>query len=97
MPNRRAHIVLPDDLLAEVDALVGARGRGAFLTEVIREAVNRRRLLQILGDTEPIWRDEDHPELAQGSEAWVRQLRQQDESQRQQRLQDWLERAAGDE
>lgn len=78
--RKRAHVFLPDDLLADVDALVGPRGRSAFLSEVIREAVDSRRLLQILSDPEPIWKDEDHPELAQGSEAWVRQLR--DESLR---------------
>ena len=75
VPQKRAHVILPDDLLADVDALVGPRGRSAFLTEVVREAVNRTRLLQFLNSKEPIWKDEDHPELAQGSEAWVRQLR----------------------
>lgn len=78
--RKRAHIFLPDDLLAEVDALVGPRGRSAFLTEVIREAVSRRRLLQLLNNKEAIWQDGDHPELAEGSETWVRQLR--DESLR---------------
>ena len=90
--RKRAHLFLPDDLLAEVDALVGPRGRSAFLTDVIREAVHRRRLLQILSDPEPIWKDEDHPELAQGSDVWVRQLREEDERQREEKLRDWLER-----
>jgi Arc/MetJ-type ribon-helix-helix transcriptional regulator len=92
VPHKRAHVVLPDDLLADVDALVGPRGRSAFLTEVIREAVNRRRLLQILSDPEPIWKDEDHPELAQGSEAWVRQMREEDEQVRREKLGEWLNR-----
>jgi hypothetical protein len=43
MPGKRAHVVLPYDLLADVGGLVGPRGRSAFLPEVIREAVNRRR------------------------------------------------------
>jgi len=88
-PRKRAHVFLPDDLLAAVDALVGPRGRSAFLTEVIGEAVQRRRLLQILSDPEPIWKDEDHPELAQGSEAWVRRLRAEDERSRREKLGDW--------
>ena len=89
MPRKRAHVFLPEDLLAEVDALVGPRGRSAFLTEVVRDAVNRRRLLQILSDPEPIWKDEDHPELAEGSEAWVRKLREEDERVRREKLGDW--------
>lgn len=91
--RKRAHLFLPDDLLAEVDALVGPRGRSAFLTEVIREAVNRRRLLAILSDPEPIWKTGDHPELAQGAEAWVRQLREEDERMRREKLGDWLDRS----
>ncbi len=87
-PRKRAHVFLPDDLLAAVDALVGPRGRSAFLTEVIGEAVQRRRLLQIHSDPEPIWKDEDHPELAQGSEAWVRQMRAEDERSRRVKLGD---------
>jgi Arc/MetJ-type ribon-helix-helix transcriptional regulator len=89
LPRKRAHVFLPEDLLAEVDALVGPRGRSAFLTEVVRDAVNRRRLLQILSDPEPIWKDEDHPELAEGSEAWVRKLREEDERVRREKLGDW--------
>src|SRR5689334_21491530 len=78
MAHKRAHIILPDDLLADIDALVGSRGRSAFLTEVLREEVRRRRLLQILNESEPIWKDEDHPELAEGAEAWVRRMRDED-------------------
>lgn len=35
MPRKRANVVLPDDLIADVDALVGPRGRSAFLAEVV--------------------------------------------------------------
>ena len=78
MMHRRAHVVLPQDLLADVDALVGPRGRSAFLAEVVREAVDRRRLLKMLGHPDPILRDEDYPEFHDGSEAWVRRLRDDD-------------------
>jgi hypothetical protein len=72
MPGKRTHLILPEELLAEIDALVGQRWRSAFLVDVLREEVRRRRLLQMLDDPEPIWKDEDHPELAGGSETWVR-------------------------
>jgi Arc/MetJ-type ribon-helix-helix transcriptional regulator len=92
MPHKRAHVVLPDDLLADVDALVGPRGRSAFLTEVIREAVNRRRLLDFLSSKEPILKDEDYPEFRDGAEAWVRNMRDQDLRLEREKLGDWLER-----
>jgi Arc/MetJ-type ribon-helix-helix transcriptional regulator len=93
MPHKRAHVVLPDDLLADVDALVGPRGRSAFLAEVIREAVNRRRLLEFLGSKEPILKDEDYPEFRGGAEAWVRRMRDEDLRLEREKLGDWLERS----
>jgi len=38
--------MVPENLLSEIDALVGQRGRSAFLVEVLQQEVNRRRLLQ---------------------------------------------------
>ncbi|HVA64287.1 MAG TPA: ribbon-helix-helix protein, CopG family [Terriglobales bacterium] len=77
MPNvRRTHITLPSDLIARIDELVGARGRSAFLAEIAEDEVRRRELLAYLESGEPIWRDEDHPELAKiGSAEWIRRLR----------------------
>jgi hypothetical protein len=91
--HRRAHIFLPDDLLADVDALVGPRGRSAFLTEVVREAVNRRRLLGFLSSKEPILKDEHYPEFRDGAEAWVRHMRDEDLRLEREKLGDWLDRA----
>jgi hypothetical protein len=78
MRHKRTHVILPEDLLSEVDALVGQRGRSAFLIEVLRQEIKRRRLLTALSHPEPAWKDEDHPELADGAEAWVRRLREDD-------------------
>jgi Arc/MetJ-type ribon-helix-helix transcriptional regulator len=96
MARKRAHIVLPDDLLADIDALVGPRGRSAFLTEVIRDAVNRRRLLKFLNSDEPILK-EDYPEFRDGAEAWVRKMRDQDLQIEREKLGDWLNRATPNE
>ncbi|HEY1679507.1 MAG TPA: hypothetical protein VGG04_17460 [Candidatus Sulfotelmatobacter sp.] len=79
---RRAHIVLPDDLLRDIDALVGPRGRSAFLVETARNEVRRHRLLQFLQSTDPAWKDQDHPELDGGSGNWVRKLRAESETSR---------------
>jgi hypothetical protein len=79
MKTKRAHILLPQDLVQEIDAIVGPRGRSAFLVETAREAVRRRKLLRFLENDTPVWKDADHPELEKGSTAWVRQLRQENE------------------
>jgi predicted nucleic acid-binding protein len=36
--TKRAHVILPEDVVAGIDSLVGKRGRSAFLAEVAREA-----------------------------------------------------------
>jgi hypothetical protein len=77
--TRRAHVVLPEDLVREIDSLVGPRGRSNFLVETAREAIRRRRLLQFLDSEEPVWSDADHPELSGGSGAWVRKIRREGE------------------
>lgn len=74
---RRAHILLPQELVGEIDAIVGPRKRSAFLVETARAEIRRRRLLQFLESDEPAWKDKYHPELAKGSAAWVRKLRQE--------------------
>jgi metal-responsive CopG/Arc/MetJ family transcriptional regulator len=82
MSIHRAHVLLPEDLLREIDALVGPRGRSAFLVETARNEVRRQKLLQFLEDKEPAWKDKNHPELAGGAAAWTRKLRAESDSRR---------------
>jgi hypothetical protein len=77
MGSQRAHIVLPNELIEEIDSLVGPRGRSAFLVETARAELRRRRLLSFLHNEKLVWKDQHHPELAKGTGAWVKQLRRQ--------------------
>lgn len=77
--TRRAHVVLPEDLVREIDSLVGSRGRSNFLVETAREALRRRKLLEFLDRGSVVWNDADHPELSRGSAAWVRKIRRENE------------------
>src|SRR5271154_2984008 len=80
MSTRRAHVLLPEDLLREIDALVGPRGRSSFLVETARLEVRRQKLLHFLESKEPAWKNKDHPELVDGAAAWVRKLRKENET-----------------
>jgi hypothetical protein len=80
MSTRRAHVVLPDDLVSEIDKIAGSRGRSAFLADLARREIKRRRLLELFKRKEPIWKDKDHPELKGGAAAWVREMRAQSEA-----------------
>jgi len=77
MRYKRAHILLPEDLAREIDAIAGRRGRSAFLVETAREALRRRRLLDFLERPEPAWKQSDHPDMPGDSAAWVRKLRRE--------------------
>jgi len=73
--KRRAHVILPIDVVADIDRLVGKRGRSAFLTEIAQREIKIRHQRDVLRETVGAWKSEDHPELAQGAAAWVRQTR----------------------
>jgi metal-responsive CopG/Arc/MetJ family transcriptional regulator len=71
------HIVLEDELVAELDRRVGPRQRSAFITELIKRGIDDERRwddiessLGALADTEHDW-DAD-------TSAWVRSQRHGD-------------------
>lgn len=76
----RAHITVPEALIAEVDKLVGHRKRSRFFVEIVAKEVSRLKLLRAMekaggaiAESEvPAW---DTPE---STSAWVEQLRQVD-------------------
>ncbi|MGD0459977.1 MAG: hypothetical protein ABSC21_19780 [Terriglobia bacterium] len=88
MARQRTHVILPEELLAQIDALVGERKRSAFLSEVAAREVRRRRLLEILNRDAPLWDPADHPDIdeAGGAAAWVRKLRHEAEKASRRRM-----------
>ncbi len=77
MNTKRTHIVIPQELVAEIDTVVGKRGRSAFLTQAAEKELMRLRQLKALGTAAGSWKDEDHPELRQGAAKWVKKLRRE--------------------
>ncbi len=77
----RAHVVLPDDLVDEIDRLVGKRRRSAFIAEAARDRVRREGLLRALKETAGILKAEDYPEWATPAKVarWVRKIRRESE------------------
>ena len=79
MSSRGARIVLPADLLQEIDELVGIGARTEFITGLARREVQRLRLLRFLGEKPPGWDLERHPELKDGAAQWVESIRRDGE------------------
>jgi hypothetical protein len=76
--NKRTHVVLSEQLVKDIDAIVGSRQRSSFLTQAAERELMRLRQLKALDDVVP-WKDKDHPELKGGAAKWVSKLRKQDE------------------
>ncbi|MFI5262303.1 MAG: hypothetical protein ACHQZR_07110 [Candidatus Limnocylindrales bacterium] len=81
----RTNLTLPLDLLAQVDAYAGPRGRSAYVAEAVRLRLKRDRIQRILEETRGAatgpsqWRDSDEVYR------WVRSLRQA-EDEREERI-----------
>jgi hypothetical protein len=74
---RRKIGVIPrlDSIVSE---FAGERERDLFLVTSIKIELKRQKLLEFLSQTEPVWKDEDHPDIAAiGSAAWVHNMRQE--------------------
>ena len=44
----RTHLILPDELVQQVDSLVGKGKRSKFVEDAVREAVRREKLLEAI-------------------------------------------------
>ena len=77
--NKRTHVVLSEQLVKDIDTLVGSRQRSTFLTQAAQKEIMRLRQIEALKAAAGAWKDKDHPELKQGSAKWVRKLRQENE------------------
>lgn len=77
----RAHVVMPRELIEEVDKLVGHRRRSDFMTEAVRERLLRARREQVLRETAGALAASDYPEweTPEKVSAWVQKSRELDE------------------
>jgi hypothetical protein len=85
----RVHVVMPDELVAEIDARVGKRGRSRFVTEAIEDRLRRQRALEAFDEFAGSLADVDIPgwETPESAAQWVRDMRYHPE-----RLVDYLSR-----
>jgi hypothetical protein len=86
MPRRRILVQLPQDVADGIDKLVGSRKRAAFVAEQLRHELQRRQQLAALDAAAGSWKEEGHPELAQGGAAYIEKIRNQDRLLEKQRM-----------
>jgi Arc/MetJ-type ribon-helix-helix transcriptional regulator len=75
--RRRAHVVLPEELLHKIDARVGQRRRSEFIQEAIEERLNHLERIEAFRQFAGSIADGEVPEwdTRESTEAWLRELR----------------------
>lgn len=76
----RLHMTLPEQLIADLDAVVDRRQRSAFIESAIREKLAREKQRASLRRTAGILRGSKSAASSPEMTAWVRALREKDES-----------------
>ena len=77
MRTPRKLIPIPLRTAAGIEKIAGHRRRNSYIVAVLDLEIRRHEQLEALQEAAGCWKDEDHPELAQGSDAWVRRMRQE--------------------
>lgn len=77
MRQPRALVPIPQHLAVEIDRVAGHKRRSAFIIELVERELRRREQREAIREAAGSWKDQDHPELAGGSDQWVREMRQQ--------------------
>lgn len=77
----RTYVRLPEELVREVDRMVGARRRSRFVEEAIRSQLKRQKLAIALEKVAGSLKDVDIPgwETPEAASAWVANGRADDE------------------
>jgi metal-responsive CopG/Arc/MetJ family transcriptional regulator len=79
MTTARAHVVLPQKLIDEIDEIAGKRKRSQFVEDAIRTKLRREAQSRAIRDTVGMLSAEDYPEWStpEKSAAWVRKIREE--------------------
>ena len=77
----RAHVVLPEEMIEEIDRVAGKRGRSRFIEEAVADKLRRARLLKALHETAGMLNAEDYPEWSTPEKVsqWVHDNRRRDD------------------
>jgi hypothetical protein len=77
--NKRTHVVLSEQLVRDIDNIVGSRQRSSFLTQAAERELMRLRQLKAIEAAAGAWKDKDHPELKGGAAKYISKQRKLDQ------------------
>jgi hypothetical protein len=80
--RKQANFLLSEEVVEELRRTVEKREQSRFVENALQKELKRLRLEKALKLSFGAWKDEDHPEMAQGTENFVRVLRKTTRGQR---------------
>jgi metal-responsive CopG/Arc/MetJ family transcriptional regulator len=78
MALARTNLTLPEQLLREVDAIAGPRGRSRYVAEAVAQRVKRDRLAQAIQAAAGIMVGSEHQMSRDEVSAWIDELRSEE-------------------
>ncbi len=77
----RAHVVVDESILKEIDRLAGKKKRSSFIEDAAKKELQRLNQLSLLRKLKGAWKDADRPDMQgkDGTYKWVRKLRHEEE------------------
>ncbi len=79
---KQANFLLPADILEELRKIIPKREQSKVVTEAIRKELKHIKIQQALEKSFGAWKKEDHLELAEGTEKYVRSMRRSSREKR---------------
>lgn len=76
--NVRTNLLLPKELVEEVDHFAGERGRSRYVAEALRAQLRRDHLRQAVEQTAGAWKDNPLWSTSEDVVKWVRAMRAED-------------------
>lgn len=73
--TKQANFLLPEDLLEELKIVASKRQQSKVVADALRKELKRLRLEKVLNTSFGAWKNNDHPEFKEGTDAYVRRLR----------------------
>ena len=74
----RTNLLLPEDLVEQLDRVAGPRGRSRYVAEAVRERLRREERQALFGQIAGAWRDNPLFPTSDAVYDWVRALRSED-------------------
>lgn len=80
--TKQANFSLPKDILDDLKKSVPRKEQSKVVAEAIKKELKRIKLERALEESFGVWNDNNHPELAEGTDKYIRKLRKSTRTKR---------------